>query len=68
MAMSKDGLSAALKTKISGISGITITNDAELQKFTDAVADAIVSYITTNASVLVTAVQAGPGTATGTVS
>ena len=61
MALSKTALSSSLQTKIQAISGISITQSAELVAFCDAIADAIVSHITTSAVVQISNL---PGTVT----
>lgn len=51
MAMTESGMAAAIKTEIEAIPGISITDDAELQKFCDAIGKAVVTYIQGNAEV-----------------
>jgi hypothetical protein len=72
MSMTALGMSAAIKSAIQSIPGIVITDATTLQKFSDALAQALVIYIQANAQVSGTAtgVQGGGGTApvTGTVS
>jgi hypothetical protein len=69
--MSGDAMGALIKSKISAIPGISITNSDELQAFCDAVGEGVVEYIQANAVVLPTAlISAPPGdpvTGTGTV-
>lgn len=49
MALSSTTLSTAIKTEIKGIAGITIEDEAELEKFTEALATAIVDHLTSAA-------------------
>lgn len=51
MAMTNSGMSAAIKTEIQAIPGISITDEQELENFCDAVGKAIVEYIQANADV-----------------
>lgn len=68
MALSASILSGLINSNIQAIPGINITDAAELDRFCDAIAEAIVTHIQSAAqvSVLVTAVQPGVGTAPGT--
>lgn len=67
MPMSDAGMSAAIKSALEAIKGGPVT-DADLQKFCDAMGQAIVEYVKANAQVHVSGVQSGAGTATGTIS
>ena len=70
MAMSKAGMSSAIKDKLNDL--FTIQDDDVLTDFCDQLADALVSYITANAVVTVTSVSgvttgagtSGPGSGT----
>lgn len=70
MPLSAATLSAAIKTEIENIAGIDIIDEAELERFTDALATAIVDHITANALVTgtVTSGAGAGGAVTGTVS
>lgn len=67
MALSDSVLSGLIKSEIIGKFGPALT-DAELKKFCDALAKAVVDHITASAqvSVTVTGVTPGPGSASGT--
>jgi hypothetical protein len=73
MPMSSAGLSAAIKATLTarGWFNGNATSQAEMQAFCDDLANAIVPYIQTNATVLPTLLVApgggGPVTGTGTV-
>ena len=51
MAMTGSGMGAAIKTEIQAIPGISITNEAELTSFCNAICKAIVEYIQSSADV-----------------
>lgn len=72
MALSAAGLSAVIKTQLLSANGGSAADNDQLQAFCDALAAAIVSYITSNAQVVGTATVAGGSSAgahpvTGTV-
>lgn len=66
MTMSKSVLSDLIKTEIEAVT--TVDDPAELQKLTDAIAEGVVTHISTDAVVLVTGVTSGGATAPGTIS
>lgn len=72
MALSKASLKGRIKTELTAIAaslGIPITDSAQLDKFCEAMANAVVDEIQQNAEVLPGAMLAGgdPVTGTGTV-
>lgn len=70
MPLSSSGLSAAIKAKIIEKFGSSPITDAILQQFCDAVAEAVVNYLTANTLVsgTVTSGVGAGGAVTGTVS
>jgi hypothetical protein len=70
VALDKTVLSALMVTKIKAIPGLAFTTpgEAELQKFCDAVSDAVVSHIKAAALVSVTVSTTGGDPQGGTVS
>lgn len=74
MAMTGTGMSAAIKSALTGLGwfGGDADSQAAQQEFCDAIGDAVVSYIQSSATVLPTLLFApggsgGPVTGTGTV-
>lgn len=73
MAMNKPGLAGEIKAKIEAKYGKAADDGALLQKFCEAVAEAVIDHITTNAQVTTAGtVTSGPGAggstaATGTI-
>lgn len=63
MPMSKPTLSALIKSKITATA--TVTDDAELVKFCDALADAIVTHILASALVTLTTATVTSGAGSG---
>jgi hypothetical protein len=63
MALNKVTLSALIVSKIEAQLGAAHLEETELQKFADAIADAVVTHIQASAAV-VTACPAGAGTGT----
>ena len=69
MALDASTLSGLMKANIQAIPGINITNEDELEDFTDALAAAVVTHITGAAVVLpgTFTTAAGPVTGAGVV-
>ncbi len=66
MAMSKAVLSDDMKAKLIAAFGAP-EDEAELQKMTDAIAEAVINHITGSGVVTVTGVTAGSATVPGTI-
>lgn len=67
MALTEASLSGKIKTELEVVFGVA-ADAAQLQKFADAIAKAVIDEFTSNAVVNVTGVTAGPASVTGTIS
>lgn len=67
MALSESVLSGLMVTNIKAIPGISISDDEELEKFTDAIAKAVVDHIKAAAVVTPGSFVAPPGAGGGPV-
>ena len=67
MALNKATLSTLMKDKLEAIFAWPVHDEAELKKFTDAMADAIISHITSSAVVNASLVNNGIDTGSDTI-